>query len=77
MKAQENADVGRASFTPAEIAARNSLSLTLVYRALRVGTLKGSNLGAGLRGGIRVTPKQESEWLELCQKTTGADNDEN
>ena len=67
-KAENVNGVGRASFTPLEIAERNNISETTVYTAIRRGRLKVSNLGEGGKGAIRITPEQEHDWHLLCAK---------
>lgn len=53
----------RASFTVAEIAGRNAISLATAYRAIHTGALQVVRLGSGNKPLIRVTPQQEAEWL--------------
>lgn len=62
------AAVGRASYTPAEVASRNSVSVATIYNAINAGRLRVANLGGGVRGALRITPEQEQEWLVSCSE---------
>lgn len=67
-------EIGRASFSPAEIAERNRVSKETIYRAIKLGRLKTSHLGTGARGCQRVTLQQEQEWLVLCAQEEKANH---
>lgn len=57
-----DAQHGRRSFSPAEIAKRNKLSVSYVYKEINLGRLKASRTGGF--GPMRVSEEAESAWLE-------------
>ena len=54
--------VGRATYTVAEIAARNSVSTRHVYSEIAAGKLTATRPGNGTL--VRVTPRDETLWIQ-------------
>jgi excisionase family DNA binding protein len=61
-EAEPPALVERRTYTPKEIAKRNSFSVSYVYGQIQKGSLRATR--AGGTGQMRVTPEDEAAWLQ-------------